>query len=341
MTAMPLAILGTGLVTPVGLSAPASCAAFRAKISNPTETRFIDSSGKPVMAQQVVLEQPWRGLPKLARMATMAIEEALKEAAIAQWHALPLVLCVAESGRPGRLDGLESELRRMIEAELDTQFVEPSIVIAQGRVGVATALHAVRDALSQGQISAALIVAADSLLSARTLRHQEATERLLTERNSNGFIPGEGAAALLVGPASGRADEFIVTGMGFAHERAHISSEEPLRADGLSTAIRQAVQEAGANVQDFDYRVADLSGEQYYFKEASLAISRLLRYRKQDFPLWHPAECTGETGAAAGGIVIAAARAAAMKRYAVGSSALLHFASDAGMRAVLATRMSQ
>ena len=37
---------------------PRECAAFRAKINNPTETRFIDSSGEWLMAHQVALESP-------------------------------------------------------------------------------------------------------------------------------------------------------------------------------------------------------------------------------------------------------------------------------------------
>ena len=54
----PLAIGRTGLVTSVGLSAPAACAAIRAKLTNPSETRFIDSHGEWIMAHQVPLDAP-------------------------------------------------------------------------------------------------------------------------------------------------------------------------------------------------------------------------------------------------------------------------------------------
>ena len=40
-----------------------------------------------------------------------------------------------------------------------------------------------------------------------------------------------------------------------------------------------------------------MNGEQYRFKEAALAITRLLRDRKVLFSLWHPADCIGEVGA--------------------------------------------
>ena len=109
MSKTDLAIVRAGLVTSVGLSAPASCAAFRSKISNPSETRFIDSGGQWIMAHQVELEQPWRGLTKLAKMAAMAIDEAMQAASAtwprARWRQLPLLLCVAEKDRPGRTEG--------------------------------------------------------------------------------------------------------------------------------------------------------------------------------------------------------------------------------------------
>ena len=43
MAERPIAIASIGLVTSVGLNAPATCAAIRAGISNASETRFIDA----------------------------------------------------------------------------------------------------------------------------------------------------------------------------------------------------------------------------------------------------------------------------------------------------------
>ena len=59
MTAQPLAIVGSGMVTGVGLSAPASCAAIRCAIDNFQETRFMDSGGEWLLGCEVPLEQPW------------------------------------------------------------------------------------------------------------------------------------------------------------------------------------------------------------------------------------------------------------------------------------------
>lgn len=288
------------------------------------------------MAHQVPLAQSWRGLTKLAKMAALAIEDALHSRLKREWAALPLLLCVAESERPGRTSGLDDELFRKVQAETGVQFAAGSGVIAQGRVAVAVALAQARGLIEQSKSQQVLIVATDSLLSWPTLNHYEQCDRLLTDDNSNGFMPGEAAGALLVTLPSGRAGELVCTGIGFGREAAHVDSEEPLRADGLAQAMKAALVEGGLQIRDMDYRITDISGEHYYFKEAGLALNRTLHERKESFDIWHPAECTGETGAAAGVAIIAAAQAACAKQYTEGPNILAHMANDAGQRAALA-----
>lgn len=332
MPAQPVAIKRTGLVTSVGLSAPAACAAIRAKVSNPTETCFIDSGGEWIMAHQVALEKPWRGRTKLAKMAAMAIAECLEGIVREEWASIPLLLCVAELERPGRLEGLDDQLFRDILAELDVRFAPESAIVAHGRVSVAIALAQARKLIHEGNAPLVLIAATDSLLTWPTLSVYERDDRLLTAQNSNGFMPGEGAGAVLVGRPAGQG-ELLCAGIGFGMEKAHIDSGEPLRADGLTTAIKGALSDAGCQMHDLDYRITDVSGEQYYFKEAALALSRTLRQRKEEFDFWHPAESTGELGAAAGLCIVSLADAASRKAYAAGHGVLAHCANDWGHRA--------
>jgi 3-oxoacyl-[acyl-carrier-protein] synthase-1 len=331
MPAQPIAIKKTGLVTSVGLSAPASCAAIRAKVSNPTETRFIDSGGEWIMAHQVPLEKPWRGLTKLAKMAAMAISECLDGIPREEWASMPLLLCVAERERPGRLDGLDDQLFLDIQKELGVRFSPESAIVAHGRVSAAIALAQARKLIYESNVPHVIIAAVDSLLTWPTLSVYERKDRLLTTSNSNGFMPGEAGGALLVGQRSGKA-ELLCIGIGVGAEKAHIDSGEPLRADGLTFAIKGALADAGCDLHDLDYRVTDLSGEQYYFKEAALALLRILRKRKKEFDIWHPAECIGESGAAAGIAVFALAEAACRKAYTAGPNILAQMANDAGQR---------
>jgi 3-oxoacyl-[acyl-carrier-protein] synthase I len=332
-----IAIQGVGLVSSVGLSAPTSCAAIRAKVANPSVTGFVGSSGERIIGHQVVLERPWRGVAKLARMAAMSIAEGLSEVPRKEWTTIPLLLCVSERNRPGRLMNLEESLPKSIGDLLGLPFARQSAIIAHGRVGVVIALTQARKLFSQRGVNRVLIVAVDSLLNWPTLRHLEGRGRLLGKRNSDGFLPGEGACALLLGNPRG-SQELLCAGAGFGFEAATIASDMPLRAIGLTSAIRGALGECGLATHDLDYRIADLSGEQYYFKEAALALLRSLRERKPEFDLWHPAECTGEAGATSGAVPIAVGYMAGRVGYSPGDHVLAHMSNDNGERAAAVFR---
>ena len=335
MNSRAIAIRRCGLVTAVGMTADQSCAAFRAKLTNPCETRFEIARDAWLFAHQVDVGTPLRGIAKLARMAAMSIAEALSDVPVDQWAGLPLILCVAEADRPGRCAELDSDLLRRVEEELEAHFAAGSTIVAGGRVSVALAIAAARTMLVDSTVSGVVIAATDGLLSWPTLQHYQAAGRLLTEGNSDGFVPGEGAGALWIGRPSGTPGELLCTGVGLGREPASIDSGEPLRGDGISQAIRSALGEAGIDMHDIDCRIADSSGEQFYFKEAALAVSRTLRKPKHALDLWHPAECTGEMGAASGPSIVALAKSACEKRYVRGTNLLAHMANDDGARAAL------
>jgi len=148
------------------------------------------------------------------------------------------------------------------------------------------ALLYARRLIYEERIPRVLIAGVDSLLAGPTIQACEERGLLLTSRNSDGFIPGEAAAAVLVrAPRSGDAPQLIYRGLGFGVETATEDSGEPLRADGLVKAIRDAPAEAGCELGDLDFRITDISGSQYRFKEAALALSRVLRKRKEEFDL--------------------------------------------------------
>lgn len=334
MTA-PVAILGCGMMTGVGLTAEASCAAIRARLDNFKETRFIARGGDWIIGSEVPLEQPWRGIAKLARLLAGPLRECLDLMPDVPPESIPVLMCVAEEDRPGRLEGLGNPLFLEACGLLGVRFHPDSRVIAQGRVGGATALHHASRMIHENGIRQVIVAGVDSYLVAATLRAYDERERLLTPENSNGFIPGEAGAALLVGPPNAGKGLFC-HGFGFAMEEATVESEEPLRGDGMVTALKQALAAARLTMAQIGYRIADLSGEQYAFKEADLAVSRILRGRHEFQDLWHPADCIGETGAAAVPSMLAIALAAARKGYAAGDPVLAHCGNDDGRRAAIA-----
>ena len=322
----PIAIIAAGMVTGVGLDAPSSCAAIRCAIDNFSETRFMDNGGEWIIGSQVPLEQPWRGLPKLVHMVVPAIRECLAQTEGVGPERIPLFLCVAERERPGRLEGLDDELFSAIEAALGVRFHALSAVIPRGRVAGGLAMLQARQLIHDERLPLCIIAGVDSYLIAGTLAAYEAKNRLLTSQNSNGFIPGEAGGAVLVGRQS--AGNLVCVGIGTGEEVATIDSEEPLRADGMVKAINAALDDAGRTMADVDYRITDSNGEQYWFKEAALAVTRILRVRKEEFEIWHPADCIGEVGAAIGPCALAVALAASRKAYAPGPHPLCHFSGE-------------
>ena len=198
MTATALAIRRTALVTSVGLDAPSACAAIRARLTNPSETRFADPSGGWLSAHAVPLGRPLRGLHKLVEMAAPAIDECLADIPPAAWPDIPLLLCVAEPERPGRPAGLDDLLVEAIEQRLQARFAPASAIVPQGKVATAVALAAADRLLGDEGVPQVLVVATDSLITWPTLSPLLQADRLLTAKQSNGFIAGEAAGAVLL-----------------------------------------------------------------------------------------------------------------------------------------------
>ena len=99
-------------------------------------------------------------------------------------------------------------------------------------------------------------------------------------------------------------------------------------------------------LDDADYRYTDCNGEQYGFREDSLAYARTVRKLKERFDHLHPADSIGEVGAAVGPCILGLALTAARKRYAPGNGVdsapgkgvLCHFSNDEGERAAMLLR---
>jgi len=334
MAAPALAVTGVGMVAGVGLDCQAACAAIRCAIDNFQETHFVDAAGERILGCEVPLGMPWRGRPRLLRMAADALAQAVQDHGDVDIGATPLLLCLAEPERPGRIVDDDAAFLAALARLLQQPLHPHSAVVATGRTAAGIALLRARELLASGAVPRVLIVAADSMLSAATLAWHEARSRLNTSTNPNGFIPGEAAAALVIERAGG-AGQLACTGIGVGHEAAHVLSGEPLRADGLCQAIRAALADAGCAMHDVAFRISDMSGEQYYFKEAALALLRLLRQRRATFDLWHPADCVGEVGAAAGLVAICVVRMACLKGYSAGPRVLAQLGGDAGARVAL------
>lgn len=330
-------VVSTALSCPVGLNAAAACAAKRAGIAALSELPYHDNTDQPIVGSALAeLDWKLRRMDRLVELLAMALPDILEVPGQA-WEQVPLLIGLAEPGRPGGGAEAAETIIRLVQERLKIRFHPTfSKVLATGHTAGFEAVRTARELFQSGNVSTCLVCGVDSLVNASTLLGLERNYRLKTPANRDGVIPGEAAAAVLLQkkPVAASATEII--GMGFNKEKAHVLSEEPLLGIGLTEAVRSALAEAKIGLHEIDLRMSDVTGELYGFKELPLMEGRLMRVvRKQDQPLWHWAEAIGDTGAAAGIAQLVLANEAFRKGYAPGQHALCMTSSVPGDRAAV------
>ncbi|MGB8813287.1 MAG: 3-oxoacyl-ACP synthase [Paracoccaceae bacterium] len=328
-----LHIKAAGMVTAVGLDAASACAAMRARLDGFGETRFLGAQGGWLVGAPVPLPRNWIGQMRMARLLAGAISEVFRKVPAAEGNAT-LILCLAEETRPGRPVPDPEPLLRLLSEIVGLAPDTKTRVVAHGRPSGFVALQQARRLITEGAAQNVLIAGVDSYLTTLTVAHYLESARILGPGNANGFIPGEAAAAILCTAGEG---PLCLTGLGLAREEAFIYNDMgtdgdplPLRGDGMTNAYAQAFDAAGIEMRQLGYRISDLIGESYFFKQTALASIRLLRGRHDFQGLWSPAESVGNIGAAAVPLMIGMALAAAAKGYHGGDPVLIEASGDDG-----------
>ncbi|RWX65507.1 3-oxoacyl-ACP synthase [Mesorhizobium sp. M4B.F.Ca.ET.089.01.1.1] len=323
-----LDIVAAGMVTAVGLDAPSSCAAMRARLDGFQETRFLGAAGEWLIGAPVPLPRNWMGAKRLAHMAAAAIVEAFELIPEARGRTA-LILCLAEENRPGRLAPDSRQLLTQIEQIAEIASPIASRVITHGRPSGHVALEAARRLLASNATPFVIIVGVDSYLTSQTVNHYLARGRLLTPANSNGFIPGEAAAAILCALTGGA---MRLTGIGMAREKAHIYNEMdiPFRGDAMTIAYKEAFAGSGRLHSDITLKMGDLVGETYWFQQCALAMLRTQRERSPVQPIWTLGGSLGNIGAAAVPAMLGWALSAVQHGYAPSGPILIEASSDDG-----------
>jgi len=328
-----------GMVCAVGLSAASACAAMRAGIAKFDELPYFDDRGEPIVGAAVPgLEPRMNRGQRLLEMLSAALRECLGHPPPAPPERIPLLVGLAEPGRPGGGASLAGSVVGAAQEKLGVRFhPRLSRAIAGGHTAGFEALKIARGLLADPTIPGCVVCGVDSYINARSLQWLDQHWRLKREDHSNGVIPGEAAAAVYVQlqPSGTGKKQVQVTGVGFGFEKAGVLAEAPLLGLGLAEAARSALGEAGHGMHEVDFRLSDVTGEGYGFKEQALLLGRLLRVRRESLPIWHVAEFVGDTGAAAGVAQLVVSLRAFQAGYAPGDRALGCTSAVPGGRAVV------
>lgn len=355
----PLAITGLGMISCLGEGAEINAAAMRCGYDGFAETPFMQPyHAEPQLGASITLagDTQLRGIEKLAYLGQSVIKQAIEQ--LSPQHAdnpIQLLMCLPDLQHHAHyLQGNKAHQTLLDEIHNYSDipdFHSQSQVYYQSRCGFTRALQQAQSSLYQDTISHVLIVGIDSLLNSASLGYYGGDlygegRRLLGDGHSNGFIPGEAATAILLSkPDSNHANTPQIVGVGIGKESAsyHNSlTDDPdiLRGKGLSDAIKAASQQAHIDIHNTAYRVASVSGEDYFFTEAALAQIKSLKQKVAEHPLWHPADSIGEVGAAVGGAITIMTYYALQKKYALGNQVLCHISNDNEQRGAFILKQS-
>ena len=345
----PAEIRSIGMVTPVGLSAPQTAASVRAGIGRLSESYISDRFGDPLimgLADEEQLPPLVEALEdrrlstrheRLARLAGQALVEALGGLPN---QPVPLLLGIAEARSEAR-HPVGTELLEILSTQAGRKFdVSRSRTYPLGRAAGLVALDDALTLIDRREAEYVLVGAVDSYLDTGLLEALDREGRLKAGALPDGFVPGEGAAFVLVAAAgAGRRQKSEclarISGIGRGRETGHIYSQESHRGEGLAAAFRALFDavplEGPANRIECVF--SGLNGESFWAKEWGVAKIRSADRFREQFRVEHPADCMGDPGAALGLVMLglAAFDLARGRRH---SPCLVWCASDREERAV-------
>ncbi len=323
-----LAVTGAGLATPLGLTTAATVAALRAGVAGFGEVAgILGAAGEPLIG--AAMPGGPAGVWDAERLKPLAVavcREALASVPADRRRRLRVAALAPEPQRPGAAFR-DPAFWRDVAAEASASRPVEVRIIEGGNAAGAAALAGFRD-LTDG---CGLIVGFDTLLSLPALAYLERGLRLKSADRVRGVIPGEACGAVAVERADAvpaGAALCLVDGAATAEEPVPVASDDPCLGGGLTTAIREALRDAGRAGADVQRVYCDLNGEVYRAHEWMLAQCRTL-----DGPeVVHPADCVGDVGAASVPLLIAAAAAAWRRGHARWDRVLVFGSSDFGLR---------
>lgn len=336
-------VCGLGAATAVGLTAWSSAAAVRAGLCGFSEHPFmVDSEGVPMRIAACPRRAPE---PEVARRIENCLVAALAEALAPLRRARgeplairPSLLIALPGTRPGLPDDFAQRIQRAIRRLFPHALAQVSTLPLGHAAGV-IALEAALNELAAGSSSAWLVAGADSYLDPDTLEWLEETEQLHgagKRNNAWGFIPGEGAGALLVAaPAAavawGLAPLARITGIGIGVEKNLNRGPHVCLGHGLTTAFRGALigLQDGERVSDV---YCDMNGEPYRADEFGFTAVRHREQLVAASEFIAPADCWGDVGAASAPLGMVLGIIAARKGYAKGPACMVWASSDTGER---------
>jgi 3-oxoacyl-[acyl-carrier-protein] synthase-1 len=321
-------IHGVGMTTPLGLRAAATAAAVRGGISRLRESAIINRKGAPMIlatladaalpplaARLAVRHDLTSRQLRMLRLATHALQEVASM--LVPGERPPLLLAGPESHPKKPVPPLGVGFPELLALQTGVCLDEGrSETSSRGRAGGLELLGRAMELLHSRRATSVLVGGVDSHLDTGLLGLLDEEGRVHADEVLDGFVPGEGAAFLLLSsrkvlPTS-KALAFV-SAPGTGAEQGHRYSAEPYLGDGLADSIRAAVGSAsGLPVRTV---LSSFNGESFGGKEWGVAFIRNREAFHTELRMEHPADCFGDLGAACGPVLVGLAALGLKKRY--------------------------
>lgn len=309
-----LYIAGIGMITPIGANVAMTAAATRAGVSGFQSTGFYLDDDDRVRMARVPSEALDQGLNetllpeaytarqiRLLQLASLALTQL--RSALPKNAKPPLFIAgpeqLIEGDQPINNEFLVN-LAKQTGVDLDLAM---SRFISTGRAGGLAAISLAFRFLANSAETFAIVGGVDTFYDGELLQKLLQDDRLLVGGNQDGFIPGEGAAFILLSrhkiALHGNANKAVyLYEPGLASEPGHRGSNVPYRGDGLATAVATALD--NANTDKIKILYSSMNGEHFFAKEHGVAMVRNRALLEENMKIEHPADCFGDIGAAFG-----------------------------------------
>ncbi len=308
----PAEILAIGMVTPVGLSTAQTAASVRTGIGRLGESELSDNAGDALVMgladdeQVPPLAEALEDRPftirqeRMLRLGGTALDEALAAVDEGPPPALHLGLAEPRAEERSRID---DELLDLLPIQAGRKLDRArSKTYPLGRAAGLVALDQALTMLDSGEAKTVLVGAVDSYWDDGLLSALGREGRLKAGEVTDGFVPGEGAAFLLLGPVRARhgAGNACIVATGRGHEAGHLYSETPYLGEGLAGAVRDLFQATPPDLlrRPLECVYAGLNGESHWAKGWGVSHIRNARFFAEALRMEHPADCMGDPGAA-------------------------------------------
>lgn len=350
-----IAVTGLGLTCSVGHDAWSSAAALRAGVARFTTTSdaFVPEEPGGMGAREAtvarvsgLVSDDMTGMERGARILVPALSQVLRAPGVRGPgfdEALWSVHCLVDQ-RGSNSTLSEAFYGRLIPSLPDLP-AAPSFLHGRGGEELRHChfLHQLIGAaemLRGGAATTAVVACVDSLSSRPTLRRLEHAQVLKSGARPDGIIPGEaGGAVLLETEEHARRRNATIYGFldawGVGSEPNPWSGSAPCKAAGLTQAYRAVANSMEDRGRDVRLVVTDLNGQRARSLEWALVESRIFPYPGTERRVWHPADCVGDCGGAAGVVQMVHALGGMLARYSPGKRAFLSNSDENEARRVV------